>query len=180
MQFLDMTDVYKICLLLKPTIQDLQWFMSLQRLSVSTKDQWRQLDRLCTKYGNIDTLSFCYEPDGLGRRLARCVRGYFHWENSGIIRLMKFVTDHKECDQIVVDLKVKRSWNFGILCNLLNYPSNLFLRVEGPFPVFTMDVYICNPCRISHIEIVPMSPVVLDTLDKIRMFSDCLRISYPQ
>lgn len=177
LSFLDIAQFYKAILILKPTVQDMCFYLSSQDLSVYSQQEWERLHNICTKYGKINTLAFHYEPNNLGCSLARSVCANFVWKSFGLMRAIDFVFVHRESDRIMVHLKADRPWNFGVLCNVLCYPQNLFLTVEGPFPIYTHEVYINTPCRMFNLHIVTTSPVIPNVLEKIQVLVDNLKIT---
>lgn len=179
MSFLGMKELYKAVLILKPTPQDLGFYLSSQDVSVHSKAQWDRLFGICGTYGKVKSLSFHFEPEKLGFSLARSVDASFHWKRYGIIRALEFIVAHRECDRITIRLVVGRDrpWNFGVLCNVLKYPKNLSLKVEGSFPIYTEEVYINTPCRMSDLEISAAGTIDPVVLQKIQRLTDHLKIS---
>lgn len=176
MSFLDMTQLYKAILVFKMSIEDVGFYLRSQDISIYSQDDWDRLNRICRKYGKINTLYFHYNPLKLGHPLSRTVHGSFVWKKFGIIRVLEFISSQKDCELIRVNLTCHTHWNFGVLSNLLNYQQNVSLRVEGPHPLYVDEMYLNPPCRMSNLEIVTETPIPIETIEKIQRLTDHLKI----
>ena len=178
MSFVDITDIYKGIWVLRLTLDDIRHYLSLQDLSIHSKDELKRLILICHKYGRIRRLSFLYEPeDKIDVPLARSVSASFVWKGMGLMNMVRFV--HSQCGFERMDIKiiVNRNWDFGVLSNVLDCQNpNLYLFVEGHPPLYKEEIYLNTPCRMTNLEISTKTVIETNVLDKIRRLTDHLTV----